>query len=205
MHLHCLQQLLLALCQRTQALTNISLPALPISSSPQPFSIQYDGEDAPKPYLYKDGKATATFSNTDTYTGLYTNKTKHTSTQPNTPPSTYTFNSISPTTAYTGHYTNNQRHGHGTLSYPDGSTYAGQWAAGLRDGYGRYTYANGDVWVGAWRGGKRDGEGVYVWRRDGSQFSGEWKGGECVDGVWSHYAGKERRAEVKNGLVTRYL
>ena len=170
--------------------------------SSQPFSIQYDGEDAPKPYHYKDGRATSTFPNTDTYTGHYHNKQKHT--QP-TQPATYTFTSLTPTTTYTGHYQHNQRHGHGTLSYPDGSSYSGEWVAGRREGYGWYVYKNGDVWVGQWRGGKRDGEGVYVYRRDGSQFSGEWKDGECKEGVWSVYAGKERRAEVKNGLITQYL
>ena len=154
--------------------------------------------------MYKDGKATATFPNGDTYNGHYTNKTKHTQ-PPQQPPATYTFTSTSPTTTYTGHYTNNKRHGTGTLTYPDGSSYTGSWLDGRRDGYGRYVYRNGDVWVGQWRADRRDGEGVYVYRRDGSQFSGEWKDGDCTDGVWSHYAGKERRAEVKNGLITRYL
>ena len=59
--------------------------------------------------------------------------------------------------------------------------------------------------MGQWKADRREGEGAYVYRRDGSQFSGEWKGGECRDGVWSQYAGKERRAEVKNGLITQYL
>lgn len=170
----------------------------------QPFSIQYDGDEAAKPYHYKDGRATATFPNTDTYSGHYTNKLKHTQ-PPSQPAATYTFNSHSPATTYTGHYQHNQRHGSGSLVYPDGSSYSGEWVAGRREGYGRYVYRNGDVWVGQWRADRRHGEGVYVYRRDGSQFSGEWTDGECKDGVWSQYAGKERRAEVKNGLVTQYL
>ena len=177
-------------------------PVFPLSLlclAEQAFSVQYEGEEASRPYLLKDGSATATFPNTDSYTGGYVERRKHGS------KAVYKFASCSANAQYEGSYVSGQRQGQGSLSYPDGSLYSGEWAAGKREGWGRYVYSNGDVWVGEWKDGLRHGSGVYCYRRDGSQFSGVWQQGQCRQGVWSYLAGTERKAEVKDGKVTRYL
>ena len=46
---------------------------------------------------------------------------------------------------YDGSWLQAQRHGHGQLTYPDGSTYEGQWQDGRRVGSGRYVLATGQA------------------------------------------------------------
>ena len=170
----------------------------PLSTLAQAFSITYEGDDAPRAYLYKDGAATATFPSGDSYTGGYLNRRKH------GPSCTYTFTSISPASIYQGSYVDGQREGEGSLTYPDGSVYRGSFKGGQRHGWGRYAYSNGDVWVGQWEAGKKEGPGTYLYKRDGSRFDGTWVNGECSDGRWSYFQQKRFTAEVRSNRVTQY-
>ena len=102
-------------------------------------------EDEPdKPYNYlpaKDGKASATFSNGDTYSGLYKDGKR-------TGKGTYTFKGGA---AYDGEYFDNMKHGFGRFKFPDGGIYTGNWNNDLRHGQGTYVYPNKDVYEGMLR------------------------------------------------------
>lgn len=164
-----------------------------------PFVIQFDGEDATRAYLHRDGKATATYSNGDTYVGNFVNGNKH------DPRATYQFTSLNETSNYVGGYEKGLRHGQGNMTYPDQSTYNGQWVNGQREGHGVYVYPNGDQYIGSWRNDQRDGEGRYLFAKDRTEFVGVWTNGVCTDGQWEVYAGKAYVAQVKQGQVIGYV
>ncbi|EKX31618.1 hypothetical protein GUITHDRAFT_156529 [Guillardia theta CCMP2712] len=44
-------------------------------------------------------------------------------------------------------------HGHGSETYPDGSSYEGQFHTGHRDGHGAYYFPDGSVLEGQWKDG----------------------------------------------------
>jgi len=161
------------------------------------FSIQFDGDENTRAYIHKDGKATATFPNNDTYTGQYKNMKKHGNGQ-------YSFLSLNETSAYTGEYLDGARSGQGKLIYPDNSVYEGQWLNNERSGEGIYVYSNGDQYIGQWLNDKRHGHGRYIYASDRTEFSGEYNNGECLNGQWEMYAGKLYKANINNGKIIGY-
>jgi len=102
---------------------------------------------------------------------------------------------------YTGQWQGRQRHGFGMQTWRDGTCYEGQWVNNLAEGQGSFTHSNGDRYVGCWRGNVahgfgtfrnkkgmtyrgtwtndvQDGHGVETWLHLGSQFEGEFAGGD---------------------------
>ena len=66
------------------------------------------------------------------------------------------------------------RHGHGTLTEPDGGSYVGQWYKGKRHGWGTYTWPNGTKYEGQWENDMKQGKGSYTWP-DGATLEGIWE------------------------------
>jgi len=139
------------------------------------YQVIFDGDEKPDRYLRKDGKATATFPNGDTYTGEYAGGKRHGR-------GTYKFANGA---LYEGEYANGLKEGQGMMRALDGSTYTGQWKADKREGTGTYKYASGDSYTGSWKGGVKHGKGVYHYASDGSSIAGEWSNGQLMHGCWS--------------------
>jgi hypothetical protein len=53
-----------------------------------------------------------------------------------------------------GKFQRGKKHGHGTLTMPDGSVYVGQYKDGEPNGHGVLTYADGEKYVGEYNDGK---------------------------------------------------
>ncbi|MDE6060644.1 MAG: hypothetical protein K2G31_04165, partial [Clostridia bacterium] len=50
---------------------------------------------------------------------------------------------------------NNKPHGHGVMTFSDGSKYDGEWRDALMHGHGAMTWRDGTKYNGEWRDGKR--------------------------------------------------
>jgi hypothetical protein len=98
---------------------------------------------------------------------------------------------------YKGNFHLGKRHGHGQLSYHDGSTYIGNFSEDLKHGKGEYTWisgntyhgdfhldqrqgtgrflwANGDLYTGKFQNNKRNGAGIYT-KNDGTRYNGDYR------------------------------
>jgi len=162
----------------------------------EPFEVQYEGEEEKRPALIRDGKATVTYPNGDTFVGTFVKNAKHGRGQ-------YTFTTAK--ASFVGDYVNGVRSGHGVMTYPDTSVYDGAWSEGQRHGRGSYTYANGDRYIGGWKNDKRDGDGAYVYANDATTFKGKFVNGECRNGTYSYYQGAVHTAIITDGQVQRYV
>lgn len=140
------------------------------------YELQYDGEEEKVEFVSKDGKASATFENGDTYVGAYVNQKRNGK-------GVYTHTSAGAT--YDGDFVDGQKHGVGTMTYPDKSKYEGTWRNDIIQGRGVYFYANGDRYSGEFDKGVKHGQGTYVYASDGSMISGAWNEGKFVNGTWS--------------------
>ena len=65
------------------------------------------------------------------------------------------------------------RHGHGEITYADGSHFVGQWENDVRSGTGTFKFACGDVYEGEWKNGMYHGKGKYTGFKSDS-YEGEW-------------------------------
>jgi len=137
------------------------------------YSIHFDGDDKKADAVHKDGKASATFPNRDTYVGSYVGGKRHGS-------GVYTFASGA---RYDGEYKDNLRSGFGVFTTPDGASYSGEWLNNQRHGQGTYRYPNGDEYTGAWANGHKHGHGKYTFASGGS-IHGHWVEGKCLKGHW---------------------
>ena len=87
---------------------------------------------------------------------------------------------------YQGGMAGGKPHGHGTLTWDDGSHYDGEWRDSERHGRGTYTWADGDRYEGEWRDSAPHGHGTFT-KADGDRYEGEWRDG-CFgerDGRWA--------------------
>lgn len=64
-------------------------------------------------------------------------------------------------------------HGHGKMTYPDGSVYAGKWERGVHHGQGRCLFADGSFFKGEFHMGAYQGQGIMIWS-DGGYYLGNW-------------------------------
>jgi len=79
-----------------------------------------------------------------------------------------------------GSFKNGGEHGHGVMTWPNGSKYDGNWKGGKRHGRGVMTWPNGSKYDGNWKGGKRHGRGV-EFDKDGKKLrEGIWERGNFI-------------------------
>jgi hypothetical protein len=78
---------------------------------------------------------------------------------------------------YDGHFRDGVPHGHGTLTYKDGSVYEGEWRDDHKNGHGVMSYATGDVYNGQWADDAENGEGSIKYE-NGDEYTGNWVAGE---------------------------
>ena len=78
--------------------------------------------------------------------------------------------------AYSGAVKNGTMHGHGTMTYSNGTKYVGTYAKGEREGWGTYTSAKGFKYVGEIRANKYHGRGTYNYA-NGDKYEGEFRDG----------------------------
>ena len=95
-----------------------------------------------------------------------------------------------------------QRHGHGKMSYQDGSSYEGSWNHNQKEGRGTHTYASGPRYEGTWVNNEMNGSGIYYYP-DGRVDLRKYKRDECVgDGV--QYSMDRRSAYyIKSGRIKK--
>lgn len=137
----------------------------------------------------KDGKATATWPNGDTFVGEYKDGKR-------TGKGVYRLTSGA---SYDGDYIENKKSGFGEYVSPDGGKYTGEWLNDKRHGQGTYKYPNGDVYTGYWKNGAKHGRGSYSYKNNGTSITGVWSNGQVVDGSWtSHDGGKYMGAFLNN-------
>ncbi len=128
------------------------------------------------------GSATATYPNSDTYTGDFVDGLRHGSGK-------YTYAKGSggedeAQNVYEGEFENNEKHGIGKMIYVNKGTYYGYWQNGQRCGEGVMTYTNADVYSGSWNNGNKEGQGTYVFFATGMKVVGKWKNGKLQQGKW---------------------
>jgi radial spoke head protein 1 len=150
------------------------------------YTIVYEGDETIYKAVDRDGIATATFENGDTYVGMYKDQKRNGA-------GVYTYTSKN--MKYEGEYLENKKEGHGRMTYQDGGIFEGGWKDNERHGMGTYFYPNGDSYSGEWKNGKKNGIGKYVFADNGSTMSGTWVANRCVSGVWgmsdrSRYVGR---------------
>lgn len=177
----------------------------------EPYQIVYDGEedDEPKQWITKDGRATVTYPNSDTYVGDIKNGTRNGQ-------GTYTWLSQERYAGcvYKGGYVDGRREGMGVMTFPDGGVYKGEFKRNGMCGQGTYFYPNGDRYCGQWGGsggdaaaasagaaagdvadagvdgagtGRKHGHGTYCYGKDETMVTGQWVDGECAAGSLSFY------------------
>jgi len=177
------------------------------------YVIEYVGEDMgedeenKRKFVARDGVATATFNNGDSYTGSYMGGKRHGKGK-------YTFVAAGggeeeedpKVVTYQGDYINGTKSGVGKFVYPDGSVYFGEWANNKRHGMGTYTYPNGDRYCGQWVNGTKEGNGTYLYKADGTMVTGTFNGDNCLSGSWEYYDEKDVRfsAEHAGSSTVRY-
>jgi hypothetical protein len=135
-----------------------------------------------------DGKAVATFPNSDTYAGEYKEAKKNGK-------GTYTWESGS---KYEGDYVDGMRTGQGTMTYEDGSKYVGEWKDNQHNGQGTYFYPNGDRYSGDWVMGIKNGTGIYMYAQDKAQLDGTWENGVCTTGSLTYHDNSKFIGNFKN-------
>lgn len=150
----------------------------------EPYEIKFEGAKTKRPYVGRDGNATASFPNGDTFSGAYEGGTRNGK-------GVYTWakGETSPATGakYNGDYKDGQRSGNGSFIYPDGSKYTGQWANNMRHGRGTYVYANGDRYCGQWVKDVKEGPGTYLYAESQTALSGTFDKGRCLNGKWDYH------------------
>lgn len=141
------------------------------------YNIKFEGDENEKGYnaIDKDGMATATFGNGDTFTGMYKDRKRNGK-------GTYKFKNGA---EYSGDYVNNLKEGEGKMTFTDGGIYTGEWKMNERYGFGTYLYPNGDTYTGMWKNGKKHGKGTYTYVDIGSSITGDWVANKCVTGEWT--------------------
>ena len=77
---------------------------------------------------------------------------------------------------YIGEWKNDRRHGKGTITFPDGVKYIGEYKDGKRHGQGTLTFKS-FKYVGEWKDGQANGQGTEI-LPDGKKYVGEWKDGK---------------------------
>lgn len=136
-------------------------------------------------FLTKDGDASATFANGDTFTGTYAGLKRNGKGK-------YVFKKQegwASEASFSGEYKDDAKNGMGTFVYPDGSKYVGEWVNDERQGQGTYTYANGDVYRGEWKAGRKNGVGIYTYAT-GSRIKGVWNDGQVSQMSWNFAGGQ---------------
>ena len=101
---------------------------------------------------------------------------------------------------YEGEYQDGKKHGHGVVTYNDGSRFLGEWRSGKRDSLGITIFANDDVYEGEHQGRKLHGFGTMSYA-NGSHYVGEWMDGKHHGlGTYTDVLGKFRHeGEYKDG------
>ena len=73
-----------------------------------------------------------------------------------------------------------KRHGHGTLTSPDGNKYEGEWVHGEQHSQGTLTTSHG-TYEGGWANGKKHGQGELSYKDE--KWCGEFANNELVSGT----------------------
>ena len=106
---------------------------------------------------------------------------------------------------YKGEFMDGKKHGHGKMTWPDGSRLEGIWVNGhilkgtceisgniyegefsnnLRNGYGIFTFVNGDKYDGNWCSDLKHGSGVFFFK-NGDSIRGTWANDKLLKGTWT--------------------
>ncbi len=103
--------------------------------------------------------------------------------------------------SYEGEMKDGLMHGHGTLSYDDGTRYEGEFRDGTMHGAGTMTYPSGTRYVGGFRNGTFDGIGTMMYS-DGHLYVGHFRNG-TFDGMgrMTFPDGKVYEGEYKEGAM----
>jgi hypothetical protein len=75
---------------------------------------------------------------------------------------------------YEGDFENGNMHGHGTMTYSDGSQYDGKFKDDSKNGHGIYTYSDGSQYDGNWENDKIHGHGTMTYP-DSTYYDGYWE------------------------------
>ena len=81
-----------------------------------------------------------------------------------------------PESKYEGETFEKIPHGHGKMTYLDGTVYEGNFDNGLRHGYGAQTYSNRDMYYGEWINDKEHGQGLMIYFNEDT-YEGLWENG----------------------------
>jgi hypothetical protein len=107
---------------------------------------------------------------------------------------------------YEGAYSDEEFHGHGMMTYVDGSVYEGEWHRGMRYGYGHFRAAapHSYSYEGWFSADKKHGEGVICFK-DGSTYIGEYSFDHMTGkGIYITSIRDVYRGEMKDGLYHGY-
>lgn len=146
------------------------------------------------------GKGTATYPNSDSYTGDFNDGVRQGT-------GIYTYTNKLPEggetpITYSGQWHGNKKHGIGMQKYVGVGDYYGYWENGNRHGEGVMTYLNSDVYSGNWANGNKEGKGTYIVFKTGEKYVGIYKNGQLVSGKWiypngSYFEGKFNQNKPK--------
>ena len=107
-------------------------------------------------------------------------------------------------TVFKGEHRAGKRHGHGVVTFSDGSHYEGEFRDGKLDGHGVRTWSNGSHYEGEFRDDQPNGQGVMVGpaaRYEGEVRDGKAHGqGVMVYRSGSHYEGEFRNDKLYSGF-----
>ena len=99
------------------------------------------------------------------------------------------------------------REGTYVYRHDEGCVYVGSWVHGRRHGHGKLSFMDGSFYRGDFKDDQMWGKGIYVDAADGSQYDGEWyknmrQGmGTLIDNLGNIYNG-EFWANMKHGHGT---
>eukprot|EP01034_Spumella_vulgaris_P034343 gene34343-42356_t len=108
---------------------------------------------------------------------------------------------------YAGDFVEGKRHGHGTMTYSNGSVHCGLWENGLKDGEG-YTTCDDSDYLGDSKGGFAQGmfnkgkfsHGKYTWP-NGEEYIGDYVDGMEGHGEMTFLDGSIYTGPFKNGQM----
>lgn len=79
---------------------------------------------------------------------------------------------------YEGVWDNDKMHGHGRLTFADGSSYDGDFQLNFFEGIGTFTWPDGAQFIGTWQRSKPVGKSEYIGPILGVPFVGESDGNQ---------------------------